>query len=214
MVPAQATAILRFAKLRNEISENFSINAEIIRRQRELPYAKMWQIAYSEGWHHIRFEDLSILQFQSNPSPSYHFIECPLAVPPLSEFVKERGFDYRDRYKSSVQEEYELVIDTASLRSHVTPIRYDYDVHGYREGVHPVGHLHIGLENEIRLRMDREMTPLAFLLFIIRQRYPVNWEHLINSPLGARLETFIRRSLVAIGPAYCKPLDQLEVKLS
>lgn len=213
MVPANAASIFRYAKLRNEIRTDFVVDSEIIKKQREVSYTDMWLLAYSNKWHHIQFDDLSILQFQMAPNPSFHFIECPLDVPSMSDFLKQSGRDYRERYDSVVIGEYEDVLLTSDLKKHVTPMRYDYDPKGYNEGVHPVGHIHIGLDNEIRLRVGKEMNPLAFLLFVIRHRYPRNWEFLIKSSFHNRIEAFVRHSLVSIGPGYCKPLDKLEMEL-
>lgn len=214
MLPPKTVELMRIAGLRNSINEEFLVTQEIIFLQRSLSYEKMWRLAHDNKWFHIQFEDLSIVQFQSAPSPSYHFIECPLDVPTLGEFVDSLDVEYRRRYDSDVIELYGEAIDTASLRRYSTPIRYDRDFNSYRCGVHPAAHLHIGLENNIRLELPKEMTPWSFLLFLIRQKYPQNWERLLNSSLAKHFEKGIRHGLTAVPPKYWGGHDLSEISLA
>lgn len=205
---------MRFARLRNSVNEDFSVTPAIIRAQRELSYERMWRLAHDNSWFHIQFEDLSIIQFQNAPSPSYHFIECPLDVPPLSEFLNALQVEYRKRYHSDVAELYSEAIETANLRRHVTPIRYDRDFNGYRRGIHPAAHLHIGLENNVRLALPREMTPWSFLLFVIRQKYPQSWERLLNSGMAQHFENGVRQNLPLVPEDYWGGHDLSEIALT
>ncbi len=212
-LPSDAQAILRLAGLRNENSQLFSIDREIIQSQRALPYAQMWTLANSKRWFHIQLEDLSIFQFQIRPSPSFHFMECPLEIPTYADFLSTQGVDYRERNNPIYLDQYQEVIDTASLKLHITPMRYDYDSNAYRAGVHPAAHLHIGLNNQIRLRLSREMNARAFLLFVIRHRYPEAWYKLINSTLRDRLEKYVRSGLLMLSDRYKKAEDSYELSL-
>jgi hypothetical protein len=214
MLPNKARALLRAAAVRNDIREDFFVDREIIRRQREASYTDMWQLARGNKWYHIEFDDLSIFQFQNAPSPSYHFIDCPIDIPTLHDFLVSRGLNYRDRYNAAVAEEYQDVIETAPLKAHVCPIRYDYDANGYEEGIHPAAHIHIGLDNEIRLRMRREMSPLSFIYFVLRQRYPDNWRKVLTSPMHEGISHQLREGLPLVGAAYCRKLDICELELS
>lgn len=204
---------MRLAGLRNTVNEDFSVTPEIIRAQRELPYERMWRLAHDEKWFHIQFEDLSIIQFQNYPSPSYHLIECPLDVPPLGEFLETMDLDYRARHRSDIVELYNEAIDTASLRKYVTPIRYDRDFRSYRRGVHPAAHLHIGLDNNIRLALPREMTPWSFLLFVVRQRYPDKWERLHGCELAKHFAKGVRDNLPSVPEIYWGGHDLSEIAL-
>lgn len=205
---------MRTAGLRHKSNRDFIITNEIIRTQRELKYEQMWKLAHDNKWFHIQFEDLSIIQFQNSPSPSFHFIECPLDVPPLRDFIVGLGKDYRSRHNTDIKELYEEVIETSELREHLTPIRYDLDFGSYRPGVHPAAHLHIGLDNNIRLALPREMTPFSFLLFVLRQKYPSNWEKILQSNLCDSIAQSVRHSLPVIADKYWQNLDLCEISLS
>lgn len=212
-LPGDARAILRLAGLRHNINPNFSVDREIIQSQRAVPYVQMWTMAHGRGWFHIQLEDLSILQFQTQPSPSFHFMECPLDIPSYAEFLNVLGVEYRGRHEPLYLEQYQEVVDTASLKAHVTPIRYDYDSNAYRAGVHPAAHIHIGLNNQVRLRVSREMNSRAFLLFVIRHRYPEAWHKLINSTLRDRLGKYVRGGLLKLAEQYQQPEDSYELSL-
>ncbi len=213
MIPPKTVALFRTAGLGCQTNAEFSVTPAIIRTQRELPYDKMWKAAYDNSWFHIQFDDLSLIQFQQTPSPSYHFLECPLDVPTQRDLLASLGMDFRKRHDAAFLELYAEAVETASFRRNVTPIRYDRDFGSYRSGVHPAAHLHIGLDNDIRLGLPREMTPLAFILFVIRQKYPDNWERVLNSNLASSLQRNVRSSLIPLPGQYWQEADLCEMSL-
>ena len=79
--------------------------------------------------------------------------------------------DLREIYK----EEYERHLATLELNKAAVYIRYDEDPTLYRPMVHPYIHLHIGMNNNIRIPSSVEMTPLSFILFILQQVYYDVW---------------------------------------
>lgn len=111
------------------------------------------------------------------------------------------------------EEEYRLVIDTATLRSTVTPIRYDLDRNAYRTCVHPAAHIHIGLSNEVRLATRREFSPVAFVLFVIRQAYPAHWERLLEFSADLKLERKLRNDLLEVQDAHWHKHDEFQTYL-
>lgn len=214
MLPELTSTILRYAKLRAACRAEFEPTGEVITTLRELPYVERWKATRARRWFHIAFEDNSFITFQAEPGPTYVYLDSPIAAPTLPEYLDQAGYTARDRHSPDVQEEYANVIETASLRPHITPLRYDYDERAYRAGIHPAAHLHIGLDNEIRIRLRREMSPTAFLLFVLRQRFPVNWELLLRSSLNARLTNLVRNALPTVSARFHGELDEGEVYLS
>ena len=73
-------------------------------------------------------------------------------------------------------EQYEEYRAQLPLRPHVTPIRYDWRPELYREGAHPASHLHLGHETGLRLAVDALLTPIQFILFVLRHFYVDVWE--------------------------------------
>lgn len=211
LLPTSVSTILRYSKLKFSLQENFELSLENIKKLRELEYINQWKLAFNSNWFHIKFEDHSLITFQNNPSPSFQYLECPLDVPTLGEYITNTGRTPKDKHSSIFQEEFEMVFDTAELRSNTTPMRYDYDEKSYRAGVHPVAHLHIGINNQIRIGLDREMNPISFLLFVIRQRYPANWENILKSSFEKNLLSLVRNSLPVVAQKYKAPFDTNEL---
>jgi hypothetical protein len=81
-------------------------------------------------------------------------------------------------------------------------IRYDFDGGSFRTGVHPAAHIHIGLDNPIRIGLGKQLTPLAFLLFVIRQMYPENWERLLNNSVHRTLPNKLHINLEKVDDKY------------
>lgn len=203
----------RYSRLRAETTENFRITPEIVRVLRNLPYLEQWKQARANNWFHVALEDHSLFLFKIGEGASYHFYDRPLDAVPLSEYIEGNGGTYSVRTVEQFKEEYGEYLLTARAREHVTPIRYDLDFGAYRTGVHPAAHIHVGLDNHIRIGLHRELTPLSFFLFVLRQMYPRNWEFLMGSNLGQNLDRRIRTDLREIEVAYLKDQDRVELAL-
>lgn len=193
----------------------FSVTPTIIRELREKTYLEQWRTALVNKWYHIVLEDHSLLMFsETNRSASFSFIQCPLEVPTFRSYLNNFQLNYTEKNRRKMQEEYEMVMETASLKDHVTPVRFDYDENSYRKGIHPVSHIHIGLNNQIRIGLNRRMTAISFVLFIMRQLYPECWERILNSQEAKFLPTAIRNGCAQIQATHWQNDDRLEFHFS
>lgn len=207
--------ILRYSGFKSDIYRAFEVTSILIKTVSNLSYIEQWKHLYANKFYHIKFPDNSIFTFQYGKSPSYRYIECPLDVPSYEDFLQDIGMTSpKDKFSESNKSDYSMVLSTAALKAHINPIRYDLDRRSYKSGLHPAAHIHIGLDNEIRIGLEREMTDVSFLLFVLRQRYPLNWERLIHSNYGINLERLIRHSLPTLEAKYRESLDQREVYLA
>lgn len=182
---------------------------------REKSYFDQWKVAISNKWYHLKLEDHSLFVFHEDDQVASHsFMHCPLKVETMAEFLATKGLELTARNVKEYTEEYGLVIETAQVREHVHPIRFDFDIHGYREGVHPQAHIHIGLENQIRIAVSRRLSPAAFVLFVMRQLYPECWKRLLDYRAEFKLDRVVRKSLETIATDRWTDLDQLELHLA
>jgi len=155
----------------------------LVKTVRGLPYFDEWR-TYVNGSHYdVQLGDGGLFQFKHQPRDktilSYAFFECPLVgMITYEEFIKEYFGADPDAGGDDVDasDEYETFLDQCERRPHVTPLRYDYSPDLYREGVHPAAHIHFGYGSEIRVSCKKQMCPLSFALFVIRQMYPEIWE--------------------------------------
>jgi hypothetical protein len=194
---------------------HFSLTTAMIQELRGLSYLDQWRTSLAKGWYHLLMEDQSILVFnETDTSASFSFLQCPLEIPSLREFLSDRSLDYTSRNRDAYADDYQLVIDTADLRKHVTPVRFDYDEKGYRCGVHPVSHIHIGLDNDIRLGYSKKMSAISFCLFIMRQFYPESWARILDRPELKRLKKSVRDYCSTLPHDYWKVHDSIELHFS
>lgn len=181
---------------------------------RPLPYKDMWQLSKMNMWYDYRLTDQSLLQFKREPTLSYVFLESPLIALTFEEFAfREYGQDW-DVFAHEIRDEYELYLSSSIEERPATPVRYDYDTSLYREGVHPAGHLHIGIGNQIRLCSPRIMNPTSFCLFIVRQFYPSHWEKLLRIKEREHIFREVRDNLDAVPDKFFKGLDRNELILA
>jgi hypothetical protein len=193
----------------------FRVTPQIVAELRQLGYVEQWQKALKENWFHIELEDHSLFLFNEPEGglASYSFIHCPLAVPTYRQFLAQLDLEYTTQARRENVESYEEVMGTASLKPHITPIRFDHDPTGYRPGIHPLSHVHIGLANNVRIAVRRTMTALSFVLFVMRHMYPQSWERLLRYSESLRLQRHLRLDCIEVGPEWWSSLDQLELYL-
>lgn len=193
---------------------HFVLTSGMIGEIREQPtYLERWNFALANRLYHIRMQDHSIFLFSEGSNPSYSFLHCPLDLVTFPQYLTELGQLDNPQTRRLYRDQYSLVFDSASERRHVTPIRFDYDPLGYRPGVHPVAHIHIGLENQIRLCVNK-MNAVSFVLFVMRQMYPESWHRLLLRERRSTLVKSIRDSATILEEEFCGELDRVELHLS
>lgn len=195
--------------------DHFVLDWSMISELREVSYLDRWSMSRAREWFHVEMEDLSIFSFhESGVTRSYSYIECPLDVQSYRIYLEGQGLEYTTANRRENLEGYAMVLETAGLKKHITPIRYDLDPVGYRTGVHPLAHIHIGLENNIRIGLKKQMTPLAFVLFVMRQVYPECWSRLLEQKQGMNIERKIRLDCDAVAAEMWLEHDELELHLT
>ncbi|WP_081767225.1 DUF2290 domain-containing protein [Hylemonella gracilis] len=193
---------------------HFELTPEIVVQLRQMDYFHQWKACIENGWHHVLLEDLSFFSFSNlNERPSYSYSPCPLEIESFRTFLLLRDLEPSRSNRDAYKEEYQLALETASLKEHLSPIRYDVDPHGYEPATHPVAHIHIGLNNQIRIGTRRLITPIAFVLFVIRQFFPDNWRNLLQYQAELKIERNIRTKLSLIDQQFWSQEDELQMYL-
>ena len=214
---ARAYRICKKLKLSNKHNENVLYKADLVKAIRDLSYREEWEYYVKNRLYNIMFDNYSLFQFKlptkENPQFSYCYYECPLNIVPYEDFlisfdtnINEAGQSYR--------EEYDDYVFTATLREHITPIRYDYAPKDYREGIHPAAHIHIGRDNHVRLGTERLMSPLSFVLFTLRQTNPHAWSVFLQSSEAEQTCRAVRDGISRIEAEFLKKMDKWEVMLA
>lgn len=202
---------LRYSRLDYSFGDDhFQVNGQMIQQLKELDYIQQWRRVKEEKWYHLKLADHSYFLFRLNDTTSYSYLACPLEIKSLRDYLADQGKPYKQWAINECIGEYEEYFSTCALKNYYTPIRYDLDKNSYRKGVHPAAHVHIGISNNIRIGLRRELTPLAFFLFVIRQMYPINWEFLLDSTIGSTVHKKIRNDLAELAEDYYCKKDEHE----
>ncbi len=180
---------------------------------RRLPYREMWERSLQSGWFDLRLTDQSIIQFKLKPNPSYSYLDTPLVALSFEEFALQQYGEDWPVVAYEIREEYDQYLLSSARERPVTPIRYDYDVELYDEGRHPAGHIHFGLDTNIRVCVTKIMNPISFSLFIIRQCYPLAWQQLTGDAAHVTLFREVRETLEDVPPKFLKGKDHHELQL-
>ncbi|MFS9040364.1 DUF2290 domain-containing protein [Streptococcus parasanguinis] len=118
-------------------------------------------------------EDGSIFQFSiDGRSIRFAYFERPYNSVTYQEFLKFSDISYEE-CGDMFYEEYNQYLIESPQKEHITNFRYDYSEIEYHEVIHPVSHLHIGQNNNVRIPLSKILLPSSFVMFIIKQVY---WE--------------------------------------
>jgi len=184
---------------------------------RDKAYREQWEYFESRSLFDFQLTDGSLLQFKDRPEHhtdlSFCFYESPLDVDDYSTFVTQTYDLTVEDIGDQAREDYEAYLSTAQLKRAVVMLRYDHSPGLYREGCHPVSHLHIGHNNEIRLGTHRVMNPVSFALFVVRQVYPAHWQRFISASASGDWVKHVRESLPKIERVHLNLRDTWEAYL-
>lgn len=183
---------------------------------KHLSYLELWEKCYSEKLYDFRLFDDSLLQFRSTSFKplcvNYSYYECPY-FPHISfeDYTKQQLIAEQESDNYDLIRDYELQIPIK--KDAVTPIRYDYATSMYTEGLHPASHMHLGHNNQIRVGTKHILRPLSFVLFIIRQFYPIKWQEFTRLKKAEEICRNVSHNLDEVGANYWGNHDMWEMRL-
>lgn len=141
----------------------------------------MYKVAIREFDYEILLKDDSIFQFSLT---RYAFIQNP-NISVTKEDLLSRMYS-QDELANLSEGDYNEMLDSVddltieqfkneqNINVHAHVIRYDIDERGYKPLQHAYSHFHIGNNNNIRIPCARILTPLAFVLFVLKHTYSMN----------------------------------------
>ena len=145
-------------------------------------YKEIYDCAMKNKDYDFRLKDNSIMQFTIEKEKRndiiklrYAFYKCPYLI-----------FDGGEKETTDI-----------FLEDYVS-IRYDYDLKEYQEGIHPISHMHIGNDNNLRIPIDKIIEPLEFGIFIIRNIYADEWKKILENENTRNMCSSIKEKLEVI----------------
>ncbi len=141
----------------------------------------MYKVAIHELDYEILLQDDSIFQFSTT---RYAFIQNPnISVTKedllnkmytQEELINLSEDDYNEILESISDLDLEQFKNEQNINIHAHIIRYDIDKTGYKPLQHAYSHLHIGNNDNIRIPCFRILTPLMFVLFVLKHTYLID----------------------------------------
>ena len=161
--------------------------------------------------YHFLLFDNSFLQLEFIEKDSFvRYLYCPF---PYDFLTYEEFLEELDNDKIFYEEPefiYDQLLEKAGLKEPCFLIRYDYE-EIYNPGIHSVSHFHIGCANQIMLTTSTMITPLCFIMFILKQIYFDKWPIMLKDKDFTDLYKRNKRNCDNINDCYFNELDKLEL---
>lgn len=133
------------------------------------------------------------------------FIQCPTEYVSFKEFLKcvfntKIDDDFAKYCREDYDNDYNQFLSEQKINTGAVYMRYDVDGKG-REGnenIHAYTHLHVGLNNNIRIPIGVHITPLVFVMFVVRHVYYDIWASAVRK---GKTKTFLNAK------SQCEELD-------
>lgn len=111
----------------------------------------------------------------------YAFFQNPVNYKTYEEFIIDEIIPSGliktiDEAGSMFEMEYRQFLNEQEIKNKYLTVRYDFDYPNYHPIIHSVSHLHIGHQNHLRIPVNKFITPLRFVVFIIKNVYYREWK--------------------------------------
>lgn len=150
-------------------------------------YKEIYQKMVDLRDYDILLYDDSMLQMcLTNGESRLVYIQNPLYFITFETYLAENHIEYdpqfAESYRDMFYEDYQQALEGMKLNSGAVYMRYDVDARGRNgnENIHAYTHLHVGLNNSIRIPVGLHLTPYAFLMFVLRHVYYDLWVDMVR----------------------------------
>lgn len=186
--------------------------------------------AYDTGVGNLDYDyllsDQSFFQFEIKEvggftNIRYSFYQNPISYISYNEFLLNEIIDGSSVFQIEeigdlYRNEYDQYLNEQELISNHTTIRYDSDLNNHYPLVHSASHIHIGHKNNIRISVNKTITPLMFILFVIKNVYYDEWKKVISKE-GSYIEEILTKGLTeskTLHSDHWKDSEELELFLT
>lgn len=175
---------------------------------RGLSYVEIWRTHIKRRWYDFRLKDNSLFYFyKERTKVNMSYLGCPYNCMTNEEFRASYAADLEE---NKIEEMYEEYLSTANLKPNPNYFRYDIEKTSYREGEHPVAHIHCGMMDSVRIGVSKELDFMSFAAFILRQIYVDKWGIVLNNDNDYHELYIHKANLSDIAPQYYQPKDRYQ----
>ncbi len=207
----------KFKLLKNSNDPNKKISGLFVNVCRKKNYVEAYNTALNLGDYHLLLFDESFFQFDlsefdKKPILRYSFYQPPYDFISYEKYLESKYLKFED-VGYTYQEEYEQLLNGAPRKETFLSIRYDYSEEEYKNGIHSVSHFHIGFRDSVRITCSICITPLLFVIFILKNVYFDEWPSLIKDADFLEQYKNIKEKCENIEETFFQELDKIELYL-
>lgn len=168
---------LKFSKFSSQFVQVFQKN----------DYILTYKTAMEQKDYDFVLKDDSFFQFTYSNDKfknlRFAYYENPYNYASYTDFL---NFELESSYEECGDlflADYEQYVSEAKIKNAIVPLRYDFDGDSkrYKELIHTGSHIHMGHNNEIRLPTKQLLTPLGFSIFVLRNKYPLEYKNALEN---------------------------------
>lgn len=187
------TEAVKFLKKLNLLKDNnahkrISYSSGCAEYSRGKDYQVLYQNLVDNRDYDVLLKDDSMFQMNITAGESrLMFIQNPLKQISFETFLENIGLevepDNMDKLHEFFDDDYHQTLEGMDLNSGAIYMRFDVDARGRKdnENIHAYAHLHIGINNSIRIPVGMHLTPLAFTMFVVRHVYYDVWAESVRT---------------------------------
>ena len=161
-----------------------SFSKEYMDISRSGDYIKIYNTVTKNSDYTILLKDDSFFQFHldSDNDGGYIFMQNPRCHPDFDTFLLDfyGNEDISDEDLEQLPDLYDQYLDEQSLNSGAVYMRMDFEEKTYTNFLHSFAHLHININSDIRIPLDKVLSPLAFCSFVLKHVYYQKWEEQVK----------------------------------
>lgn len=181
-------------------------------------YEKIYRTARTNLDYDILLVDGSFFQFTiTNNGSRYAYYQAPKKNISFQDFADKfqpendrphTKFELQDQFEKN----YEQFVDEANPKEFVTPIRYDFDPKTHETSFyHSAAHIHIGFEQSMRIPLHCTLSPLDFVIFVLRMMYFESF--MVGIKHDDIKDLFIKKNGQELDGDYFKPEEEVQLYL-
>ncbi len=179
---------------------------EFLEVSKDNDFVEIYKCAIKNLDYDILLVDDSIIQFQRNIDGElrYAYMQNPQKYVTKEDFLmslysEEELIDLSNDDIDSMlndinEDDYNQFLTEQKLSSTSNYIRYDYSKAGYIPLVHSYSHMHIGMNENVRIPTSKIITPQKFTKFAIKNTYFDLWKSLFEKDENLANEILVMKS--------------------
>lgn len=209
---------------KSSYSKNSTYSKEFLYKSKKSNYIDTYNAAINNLDYDIILKDDSFFQFEERLErmsdgkkttiTRFAYFENPYNIISYEEYLSSIGFDLTeagDEFKT----DYEQAMSEKGLKDEFFSLRYDCSEATYKTGIHPYSHFHVGFRESYSIPINKHISPLAFVNFVVKSRFYDLWSSKMDTDEEFRKSYYsCKKELIKVHSNFFKHHDVNELFLT